>query len=66
MHLNIVQGDFIFYAWKDNEEERLELKQQEIEGLGYKLIEEEYDYLNCYMTYRNSEGEEKVITICMN
>lgn len=60
----MVQGDFIFYAWRENEDNLLDEKVNELESLGYEYKETEHDYLNEYRIYKNSEGDTKTITIC--
>jgi hypothetical protein len=64
LHINKVKGDFIFYAWKDGEAERLKETQEELAKLGYVLKSESDDYLNFYEHYENQDGDKKTVTMC--
>lgn len=64
MHLNIVKGDFIFYAWKDGEHKRYEETVSNLKKQGYEFKEEKHDFLNLYEYYENDKGDVKVITEC--
>lgn len=63
-HVNIVEGDFIFYAWKEDEDKRLKETVNELRSLGYEYKESEHDYLNEYRIFENKKQDTKTVTIC--
>lgn len=65
MHLNIIRGDYIFYAWKDGEAERFHNTMKELQSKGYKLKDSEVDFQNMYSYYEDEKGNEIVVTECM-
>lgn len=62
MHLNIIQGDFIFYDWKENSWKDLSRKEHELRLQGFRKVNQEFDYLNMYVTYKR---KKKRITLTM-
>ena len=65
MNVNMIQGDYIFYAWVKNEAERYDERVAELEALGYKLVNSEYGFQDEYKYYENPNGDVKVVTIAM-
>jgi len=62
MHINIVQGDYIFASWKDGEAKKYRKKIHELRCSGYRKIGVEYDFLNMYEHYRRKR-KKKIITV---
>ena len=62
MHLNIIQGDVIFYDWKENSWEELKRKEHELRLQRFRKVTQEFDFLNMYVTYKR---KKKRITLTM-
>lgn len=52
MHLNIVRGDFVYAMWEEGSFKEYRRKIHELRINGYRKINEDCDYLNCYEYYR--------------
>lgn len=64
-HINIIKGDYIFYAWKDGEDERLYNTIKELESKGFVFKGSEVGFQDMYSYYEDSKGNEIVITECL-
>lgn len=64
IYLNMVDGDFIFKEWEEDGWKKFNKKIHELRVLGFRKINQEYDYLNIYEYYRK-KGSKKVITVTM-
>lgn len=62
MHVNIVQGDFVFPAWEKGSLKKYNKKVHELRVAGYRKIDQEHDCLNYYEYYRR-KGKKKVVTV---
>lgn len=62
MHISYTKGDFVFALWNDEDCKKYKKKIHELRCLGYRKINQEYDFLNCYEYYRR-KGKKKVITV---
>lgn len=62
IYLNIVRGDYIFCAWKENALKEYNKKVHELRMDGFRKIDTEHDYQNCYEYYRQ-KGKKKVVTV---
>jgi len=63
-HIDIIKGDYIFYAWKEGESERFDNTIKKLELSGFTLKEVERDFQNLYRYYEDTEGNEVIITEC--
>lgn len=57
------KGDFIFREWDEEDMKNYEDKILELINNGYRLINEDCDYLNQYEYYKNKENHEIIVTI---
>lgn len=62
VHVNIIQGDFIFYDWKENGWKEFSRKEHDLRMRGFRKVNHEFDYLNLYVTYK---CKKKRITLTM-
>lgn len=62
MHINVIKGDFIFYDWVANSWQDFSRKEHEIRIQGFRKVNQEFDYLNMYVTYKR---KKKRITLTM-
>lgn len=61
-HISIVPGDFTFAAWDPNALGEFENKVAELKAQGYKLKENQHDWLNYYHIYENDKGHQVILT----
>ena len=64
MHIDYTKGDFVFTSWKEDGYKNFKRKIHELRCLGYRKINQEYDFLNCYEYYRR-KGKKKVIIVTL-
>lgn len=55
MYLNIVRGNFTFCAWHENGWKDLQKKEHELRLQGYRKVNQDFDYLNMYVTYKRKK-----------
>lgn len=61
-HLNMIQGDYIFYAWKDGEGKRLRETIKELESKGFKFRSSEVEFQDMYSYYEDDKGNKVIVT----
>lgn len=62
MHISIIRGDFIFHQWEDEDFKAFHRKENELRKQGFRKVNQDYDYLNMYVTYKR---KKKRITLTM-
>lgn len=62
MHVNMVQGDFIYAQWLDEDMREFEKKKKELVSKGFEKVGVSGEFQDAYFTYRK-EKEEIVLTI---
>lgn len=62
MHLNMIQGDFIFHYWKDNAWRDFRRKENELRKQGFRKVNQEFEFQELYMTYKR---KKKRVTLTM-
>lgn len=63
--VSVKRGDYIFYAWIDNEDKRYNKTIKTLKQNGYKLVDVEYGYQEKYEYFKNDSGDSKVVTQCL-
>lgn len=66
MHINLVEGDYIYYEWVDSGIIDFLEKIKELESEGYILNEMCSGFLHEHREYKSTEGQVKTVTLCMS
>lgn len=64
IHVNMVEGDYVFKEWDIESFKAMYEKFKELEELGYKMVNEEPSHLNVYFHFEK-EGCEKIVVTLM-
>ena len=62
VHINLVQGDFVFASWEKEANKQYRKKVHELRVAGYRKINTDHGPLNVYEHYRR-KGSKKIITV---
>jgi hypothetical protein len=64
-HVNQIQGDYIFFEWKEHAWKQFRKKEHELRLQGFRKVDQEFGFQDLYITYKHKDRRVMVTMALM-